>query len=78
MLSSINFGSSQPTRQVADRGSFQGPPSPSPTNPNGPNPWGSDSVSLSSEASQEAAVDPNRCGNDWRCLDQLQKRGLLA
>ena len=29
-----------------------------------------DSVSLSSEA-LAANVDPNRCGNDWRCLEKI-------
>ena len=46
MLSSISFGSSQPTAQVSIRAPQEAPPSPSPANPNGPNPWGSDSVTL--------------------------------
>lgn len=37
-----------------------------------------DSTTLSPEAQQEAAVDPNACNNDWRCLQQLLERGLLS
>lgn len=37
-----------------------------------------DSVTLSDEAQETAAVDPNRCNNDWRCLEKLQERGLLG
>ena len=43
-----------------------------------PSPFGSDTVSLRSEATETAAVDPAVCGNNWRCLEQLQERGLLS
>lgn len=37
-----------------------------------------DEVHLSSEAEEMAAVDPGVCKNDWRCLQALDLRGLLA
>jgi hypothetical protein len=37
-----------------------------------------DSVMISSEAEELAAVDPAVCKNDWRCLEALDLRGLLG
>ena len=37
-----------------------------------------DTLQLSNEAEEMAAVEPDRCGNNWRCLEQLNLRGLLA
>ena len=36
-----------------------------------------DSVTISPEAEELAAVDPALCKNDWRCLKALDERGLL-
>ncbi|MBS2037950.1 hypothetical protein JST97_23390 [bacterium] len=36
-----------------------------------------DGVHFSAEALEMAAVDPNVCKNDWRCLQSLDLRGLL-
>lgn len=72
MISSVSAQQIQPNRQPIER--------PAPQRPLPQSPFGTDTVTLSSEAlgQQSAAVDPARCGNDWRCLEQLQERGLLA
>lgn len=56
------------------------PAGPSGGNIDGPSgPSTRDTVTISNEASQEqAAVDPARCGDNWRCVMELWKRGLLA
>ena len=71
-VSSLN--SSQPfLNQTFSRPAQTAASAPAPS-PKGPQ----DGLSLSPEALEEAAVDPEACRNDWRCLAQLQERGLLS
>lgn len=51
-------------------------PAPGPTAPS-PAPGG-DSVQLSSEAQEAMNANELRCGNDWRCHQQLRIRGLAT
>lgn len=71
----IQIQSANSTRET--RPATRPQPSPQPLEPTSLAP-SSDRVQLSSEASEYAEVDASRCQNDWRCLEQLQQRGLLS
>jgi len=65
------------------KGSSTSRPSDTPTAPTKPiaKPYcdkHKDGLTLSNEAHEMAAVDPGACNNNWRCLEQLDLRGLLA
>lgn len=56
-----------------------GPAGPGPTNPGPTDDGPRDTVSISPEAQEtQLADDGSRCGSDWRCYQQLIKRGLLT
>lgn len=74
----ISNSSARNTHRTTNRPAASKPPAttPPPTRSNG---GPRDGISLSSEALELANTsNAERCGNDWRCLQELDRRGLLS